>query len=162
MKPLPQMVTDSWTSVYPVGYNGKLQLWPVKSRNEDSNDLMKNGLLLLTLPCLAKQLWGPHCLPAPCSPAPFEIKPKTCPLVLHRSFMWEHEGHSCVITAALPVCGASQPSYPICVRDQFQLVMCNCTLINLASPGPPPPHLLDWSCSTKLVPWVLEHGSINI
>ena len=30
------MVTDLWTFIYPLGYNGKIELWPIKSRNEDT------------------------------------------------------------------------------------------------------------------------------
>ena len=30
------MVTDLWAFVYPIGYNGKIELRPKKSRNEDA------------------------------------------------------------------------------------------------------------------------------
>ena len=33
---LPQMVTDLLTSACPIDENGKIQLWAIKSRNEDT------------------------------------------------------------------------------------------------------------------------------
>ena len=36
IKSLLKMVTDKLTSVCPVGYNRKIELWPIKYRNEDT------------------------------------------------------------------------------------------------------------------------------
>ena len=36
IKSLPQMVTNLYTFVCLIGYDGKIQLWPIKSRNEDA------------------------------------------------------------------------------------------------------------------------------
>ena len=36
IKSLPEMVTDLWAFVYPIGYYGIIELQPIKSRNEDA------------------------------------------------------------------------------------------------------------------------------
>ena len=36
MKSLPQAVTDPWTFICPIGHNGKTELCPIKSRNDDA------------------------------------------------------------------------------------------------------------------------------
>ena len=30
------MVTNLWEFLYPIGYIGKFELWPIKARNEDA------------------------------------------------------------------------------------------------------------------------------
>ena len=35
---LSQMVTALWTFEYPIGYNGTIQLLPIKSQNESAVD----------------------------------------------------------------------------------------------------------------------------
>ena len=38
-KSLPQMVTNLWTFVYHIGHTGKIELLPIKSRNENAGTL---------------------------------------------------------------------------------------------------------------------------
>ena len=48
IKSLPTMVIDLWTFVCPIGYNGKIQLWLIKYRNEDAVTLFLVCLVVLT------------------------------------------------------------------------------------------------------------------
>ena len=40
------MITDFWTFNHPIGYKGKIQLWPMKSRNEDAVTYFWEGLIV--------------------------------------------------------------------------------------------------------------------
>ena len=43
------MVSDKWTFDCLIGYNGKVKLWPIKSRNEDAvSNLIFICLVVLT------------------------------------------------------------------------------------------------------------------
>ena len=48
VKSLPQIVTDLWTFVCPISYNGKIQLRPIKSRNEDTVIYLLASIVVLT------------------------------------------------------------------------------------------------------------------
>ena len=50
IRSLTQMVTNLWTLEYFIGCNGKIQLWPMKSRNDDT--------LTLFWVCLVVFTWG--------------------------------------------------------------------------------------------------------
>ena len=48
IKFLSQMVTDLWTFDRLIGYNGKIQLWPIKSQNDDAVTLFWVCLVVFT------------------------------------------------------------------------------------------------------------------